>query len=1256
MRDAHPLTNNMSHRHIQTAATALSESVATLKTELQTLESDSDAVSLTTVMGTLSEALAITELTELMLFEQINSFQPLTSALEAVPLVDRDVKVAVQLLIMDSVREATDKLRGHFNRTMALDISIPWTRRTKAMTTLVDGMSLELGTIKSAAASFVGSRATDHKSKLNETAFTTEQKLIRESILRFDRFDAQASVYSTQINDLLAPGAAGDLTNLPTLQTARKALEHEEIYDHKALKEYFVKGSKTMDRDERRTTVKLVIPDNLHKGKDTTLGFNVLAYLNCHVSEYFAILPEIRYVLAQSKIGLLHEPPSKGDDYAGVDSVVKQRYELASARLYSELEAKCTSSYLADIRKEFPVGLEERKVKCTEGDGVYAIFCLLALYRPMNMQYREDIKDKLASCVGLFSNGTSPVKVIEDFYPALQEAIDLGIPIQWSRVGRHIVTTLSERNNAFALALHSYNSLKNISDVEDSAVDTARMFADVTKACADLESAGVNINASGQKRAAYAIQEVKDCYYGLDCNRSGCSYVHPKGFRRNSVTGKGERKGKGDSKGKGKSPGKSKGKGKGDSKGKGGKGEPKSSPSTPQKSTLCDAKGCQSSGQGRQFCPTCHRKYMEAGKTTLKDGTEITTTKRASMVTFEDEKEAPEDFSFSPADPRCAMMVRHDAHSETGQEGINPAQTNLDAGAAHIPVSGLTTQQEAMLPDIVIAHAQLNRGVEQGVNISLITDDVSVKSDVRGDTIAELARSRRDSGFSNTRGVTANRADLISNQQNPEDPVANDVWKALSEAGEQLDSFQMPTRTAKEAAYWAEISEVSQDYEAEWLCGQYRYCTPNAELDPVLIDGCPLYGPLSLKDSKLAFRHKHTYNRYLHYITQTIKAGGTFFADADFKKRYKIIEGIPTPLHSKQPAVVLFHASKVTHPDHPFGYKPSMHVMSGERVQTEAPESGQCTNNLNQMNSDHQGHRISDVIYSVKSTSETTPDCMWGTIPTAVRSALQRVDDMVATRDDCMLLDDFENAITYERNEVLDFGPNGTVIHSPIDIEDEIKLDSKLEDAVTNQQLTAYAKELVDKSKIWSVTAMKEFTAAATARCMPLSTEEYRAKIAAAGYVAENIVLRRAELAKQAHRQRLLFEDNTRRENIKAEAILAQQVARRFNDSPSGPEGMMAPCRTSQPTFYFKDDPAICDACNAKAETPVNDSDAGLIRCHGVTATGSAWSELRPFGLKRKAVEVCSDVFNEKHTGVAPEENCVDSDDSNVLPATRSSF
>ena len=95
---------------------------------------------------------------------------------------------------------------------------------------------------------------------------------------------------------------------------------------------------------------------------------------------------------------------------------------------------------------------------------------------------------------------------------------------------------------------------------------------------------------------------------------------------------------------------------------------------------------------------------------------------------------------------------------------------------------------------------------------------------------------------------------------------------------------------------------------------------------------------------------------------------------------------------------------------------------------------------------------------------------------------------------------------------------------------------------------------------------------------------------------------------------------------------------------------------TSQPTFYFKDDPAICDACNAKVETPVNDSDAGLIRCHGVTATGSAWSELRPFGLKRKAVEVCSDVFNEKHTGVAPEENCVDSDDSNVLPATRSSF
>ena len=118
---------------------------------------------------------------------------------------------------------------------------------------------------------------------------------------------------------------------------------------------------------------------------------------------------------------------------------------------------------MLDMRKEFRYGTEEKVAKCVTGDGLMAIFCILAKRRPAGTAYREEIRDRLGNIASGFKSNGQPA-AIGSKRPAradLDEAIDLDIKLQWSRTGKPVVAILSERSNMFSQVLSVYLKKKS---------------------------------------------------------------------------------------------------------------------------------------------------------------------------------------------------------------------------------------------------------------------------------------------------------------------------------------------------------------------------------------------------------------------------------------------------------------------------------------------------------------------------------------------------------------------------------------------------------------------------------------------------------------------------------------------------------------------------------------------------------------------------------------------------------------------------
>jgi hypothetical protein len=503
-------------------------------------------------------------------------------------------------------------------------------------------------TITTAVLRISGGSVNEAEAKINRNKYLLDSAVVEKAVVRTASYLSRITTISTRIDDILDDNNDSDLTELSTLQDQRSALEKEKTYVEKGLVKHFEVGSSgTLEK-----LIPMTIPEQLQQGKGKELIRNVKAFLHNRTANFYAILPELQYCMSNALVGLNQVPPSKSDGFLSVKDFLRELYAAQSLQLWEELERKLPKESVASIRKEFKYGTEEKKAKCDVGDGVMALFCLLALYRPNGISYREQIKDKMALCPAKFSDGSCPTLQIKAVWPILQEAMDLGVHLQWSRIGKPIVTALTERNNIFARALTEYSDIINIVDLDDSAVEISRMLSAVEQACKDLDDAGIST-----KRAAYTneynspLKQI--CWYGSDCNREDCQ-------RQHKPNGKGQGKGKGKG-GKGTPKGKGKG-----AYAKNKTPEPKDNKEAKIKpENICKAKDCPASGKGYKFCVTCHRKLMADKSITLKDGTEDkypseNAKKRALRAEQDQDKDDGEDselFSFDPANKACVIRV-----------------------------------------------------------------------------------------------------------------------------------------------------------------------------------------------------------------------------------------------------------------------------------------------------------------------------------------------------------------------------------------------------------------------------------------------------------------------------------------------------------------------------------------------------------------------------------------------------------------------
>ena len=227
---------------------------------------------------------------------------------------------------------------------------------------------------------------------------------------------------------------------------------------------------------------------------------------------------------------------------------------------------------------------EQLQARCDTNDGPSAYFALLSLYRPVNSSHRDALIETFNTAWSYFMKGDykKPIKYLR---PKLNNAIELGLQLNWSTTGKKIVQILSRNDHVMAQELKQYE--KGPAQPADTNMYLQDLFAAIEDEC--------------DKAVTIKGEAKNESNWHANLAHSDQQFDHS--------YGKGKGSGKG-SKGKGKSKGKSsKGKGKGKS---GGKGRP-----------ICCAEGCQqhTPHSSKALCTTCFKKLLDkGGSITKKDG------------------------------------------------------------------------------------------------------------------------------------------------------------------------------------------------------------------------------------------------------------------------------------------------------------------------------------------------------------------------------------------------------------------------------------------------------------------------------------------------------------------------------------------------------------------------------------------------------------------------------------------------------------
>ena len=458
--------------------------------------------------------------------------------------------------------------------------------------------------------------------------FTISISMVKQTIMTIMRIEHHISDVQSKLNERFNSDdicATASDTTRAELSSLRKELEGQRSYQERQLLEHFNETARTRTSDARIQSVALVIPDSLiSKGRGLELIDNANANMNSCIPQFYAISAFHKRIGADfnATTGCFWQPPTKANGYSDVPVEFRDAY-ITQNKAYALLILQhVTPEAAAAVQSIYQYGIHKQfSTKADEDDGLSIYFGLVSLSRPSAASYREEIDNQLNSAADLFRRG-DPTKKIKSLRPFLTEALRLKMRIKWT-VGKKIITTLALRHSTFAVDLAYLK--ETAPNTEDSAGHIDRLFAQITKSCADIEmiqgdrwadvqahygnsnngnkgKGGSNGNSNNNRNnnnsnSNNSKSSSEMCRYGDKCTRgSDCRYSHKKGSNS----------------------------------GQQGRSMDK-----------CCAENCNSktAGKGKKYCNTCFKRGLQKGNLKDKQGKERNFTRAAAARSKRDDKE-----------------------------------------------------------------------------------------------------------------------------------------------------------------------------------------------------------------------------------------------------------------------------------------------------------------------------------------------------------------------------------------------------------------------------------------------------------------------------------------------------------------------------------------------------------------------------------------------------------------------------------------
>ena len=413
-------------------------------------------------------------------------------------------------------------------------------------------------------------------------------------------------------------------TKTGSLVSAQKTISLQKKSVLSIIKDHYGQHAGASDDGDQ-----LVIPENLDKGKGKALVEAFETYLRSRISQFWPILPFLYRIISDFDTSkkTFYKPPCIIKDKAEIPEEFRELYIDAAKFLFSEIKLALNNmpNVMARLRSSFIYGEGNDMGLCEDNDGPMALFSLICHYRVSSNDNEEMLRTYFENMHKRLDKDVRTT--IDRARKKLLEASALQVDMKWTNTGKRIYDKLSYGNHNMATTLLIYKDMTPSDSQTCGLLD--QMFAMIDNQIKLDEKQ----DDSSHKYANSVFGRVT-CRDGMDCDRPGCNFGHPKGYV--APTGKG-------------------GKGKGKGKGKFGGG--KGSRSTWQ----CQKPGCsdpQKLSGYRKLCTTCFKDLGAKGENAsikLKDGSTMTLNKpeykRANSAAVKKDKATKRKSTEAPFNP-----------------------------------------------------------------------------------------------------------------------------------------------------------------------------------------------------------------------------------------------------------------------------------------------------------------------------------------------------------------------------------------------------------------------------------------------------------------------------------------------------------------------------------------------------------------------------------------------------------------------------